>query len=116
MPPDRSWRVRVEEILECIERMHAYTSEMSFEDFRADTRTTDAVERNFAVIGEAARHIPDDVAAEYREIPWHLMRGMRDILVHEDFGASAETIWRTIKQDLPPLVPSLQRMLRSTAD
>jgi uncharacterized protein with HEPN domain len=101
--------------LECIERIHAYTSGMSLEDFRTDTRTLDAVERNFAVIGEAARHVPDEVAAEHPDIPWNIMRGMRDILA-EYFSASAEAIWRTIEQDLPPLVPALQRMLESTHD
>jgi len=115
MPPDRSWQLCVEDILESIERIHAYTSGMSFEDFRADTRTIDAVERNFAVIGEAARHIPDEVSAEYPDIPWNLMRGMRDILV-EYFVASPEAIWRTIEQDLPPLVPLLQQMLQSARD
>jgi uncharacterized protein with HEPN domain len=115
MPPDRIWELRVEDILECIERMHAYTRGMSLEDFRADTRTMDAVERNLAVIGEAARQIPDEVAAEYAEIPWHLMREMRDVLV-EYFAASPEAIWRTIEQNLPPLVPLLQRMLQSARE
>src|SRR5262245_43166201 len=102
VPVDQSWRLRVEEILECIERIYAYTSGMSLEDLRADTKTTDAVERNLAVIGEAARRIPDEAAAEYREIPWHLLRGMRSILVHGDLGVSPEAIWRTI-EDLPPI-------------
>ena len=112
---DRSWQLRVEDILECMERIHAYTSGMSLDDFRAETRTGDAVERNFVVIGEAARHIPDDVLAEHPEIPWHLLRGMRDMLVGY-FDVSPDAVWRTIEEDLPPLVPSLQRMLESARE
>jgi uncharacterized protein with HEPN domain len=48
-------------------------------------------------------------------MPWNLMRGMRDILV-EYFGVSPDGIWRTIEEDLPPMVPLLQRMLQSARD
>jgi uncharacterized protein with HEPN domain len=42
---------------------------MEFEDFQRDEKTIDAMIRNFIVIGEAARNIPDDISAKYPKSP-----------------------------------------------
>ena len=39
------------------------------------------------------------------------MRGLRNILIHEYFGIDQRIIWQTMHEDLPPLVPQLQRIL-----
>jgi uncharacterized protein with HEPN domain len=59
---------------------------MTFEQFREDRKTIDAVVRNIEVIGEAARHIPEDVRARFPEIPWPDVIGSRSVLIHEYFG------------------------------
>jgi uncharacterized protein with HEPN domain len=43
-----------------IGKILTYTEGMNFESYEADSRTKDAVERNFEIIGEAASRIPDD--------------------------------------------------------
>jgi uncharacterized protein with HEPN domain len=71
----------------------------------------DAVVRNFQVLGEAARHVPPDIQNKYPEVPWAIMQGMRNILVHDYFKVKVDIVWRTIQADLPPLVAPLQRIL-----
>jgi uncharacterized protein with HEPN domain len=56
---------------------------MEFDDFQKDEKTIDAVIRNFIVIGEAARHVPDDISVKYPNIPWQVMGDMRNFAVHE---------------------------------
>lgn len=51
---------------------------MEFDDFQKDEKTIDAVILNFIVIGEAARHVPDDISAKYPNIPWQVMGDMRN--------------------------------------
>ena len=60
MPP-RNWRLRVEDIVTAAESIEDYIRGMSFEVFCHDKKTVDAVVRNLEVIGEAARHVPDEV-------------------------------------------------------
>lgn len=43
---------------------------MSFEDFRGDGNTVDAVMRNTSVIGETARHVPEEIRELHLRIPW----------------------------------------------
>jgi uncharacterized protein with HEPN domain len=61
--------------------------------YAEDERTQDAVIRNVEIVGEAAKHIPDEVAARAPEIAWRNVRGMRDILAHGYFGTSLEIVW-----------------------
>ena len=107
----REWNLRAEDILQAIERIAQYTAGMTWETFSADWKTIDAVIRNIEVIGEAARHVPEEMVARYPHIPWDEMRGMRNILIHEYFLVSVPTLWRTVTQNLPPLTLQLQRIL-----
>lgn len=110
MPP-REWRLRVEDIVEAVERIGRYVSGKTLPWFLADELLIDGVSHCFGIIGEAAAHMPDDVVAAHPEIPWAAMRAMRNIIVHEYFGVTVETLWKTALEDLPPLVESLKKLL-----
>ena len=79
----RLWKYRINDILDSIKKIQSYFEQMEFEDFQRDEKTIDAVIRNFIVIGEAARHIPDDISAKYPDIPWRVMGDIRNFAVHE---------------------------------
>lgn len=109
--PSRDWQLRIRDILECIEKIRLYTADMTYREFALDPRTQDAVIRNFSIIGEAANHVPEDIATRFPNIPWDKMRDMRNVVIHEYFGVSLRIIWETTKSDLPPLVEPLQSIL-----
>jgi len=103
--------LRIQDILESISAIESYVAGMTFDEFTLDRKTIDAVVRRFAVIGEAANHVPDDVSLGTPQIPWADMRAMRNFVVHEYFGVSEEILWHTITADLPGIVRPLQRLL-----
>ncbi len=109
--PRRDWLVRVEDILEACARITGYVGNLNQEKFTVDTRTVDAVIRNLTVIGEAAKHIPEEIIQRYPQTPWAEMRGIRNIVVHEYFGVSIPIIWKTVQEDIPSLIPLLQEIL-----
>jgi len=114
VPRPRDWRLRLQDILEAVEKILRYTRGMSFEEFEGDEKTVDAVIRNFTVLGEAAGQIPKEIEERYSELPWAEMRGMRHILIHEYFGVSLPIVWETIQKDLPPLAAKLRSVLEQT--
>jgi len=107
----RLWTERIEDILEAIAEIQEFTRSMSFEQFRDDPKTIKAVALDIVVIGEAAGHVPDDVAEAHSEIAWGLMRGMHNRLVHDYFGMDPQILWDTIQNDLPSLVKPLKKLL-----
>lgn len=92
-----------EDTLTAIEKIERYTKGMSKEEFGKDEMIIDAVVRNLEIIGEAVKKIPDDVRAEYDEIPWRKIAGLRDILIHEYFGININIIWDVVENKLSPL-------------
>ena len=111
----RNWRLRIEDMLDAIRHIQEYTEEMDLQGFSKDQKTIDAVVRNFEILGEAARHVSDDIQEKYPSIPWSKIRGMRHMLAHEYFGINTDIMWKTARQDLAVLVPELQKILNETA-
>jgi len=107
----RVWKHRISDIIDSIQKIQNYVKKMGFDDFQKDAKTIDAVIRNFIIIGEAARHVPDYVSTKYPNIPWRVMGDMRNFAVHEYWGVEMRTIWKTIQDDLPPLIPDLKRVI-----
>ncbi len=111
MPP-RNWRLRIEDILEAIQKTQRYKSGLSFEEFCSDEQVVDAVVRNLEVIGEAARHIPPEIELRHPDVPWGEMRGMRNVLVHEYFGLEWPIVWAAATEDAPALRRQIAEILR----
>jgi uncharacterized protein with HEPN domain len=107
----RDWRDRVQDILNAITEIMFFTNGMDYEQFRKDNKSIRAVEMNFIIIGEAANQVPDQIIEQYPEIPWQLMRAMRNRIAHAYFHVDDRLMWDTIQQDLPPLIPLLKCLL-----
>lgn len=73
----------------------------------------DAVIRNLEVIGEAVKKLSSDLRAQYPEIPWSRIAGMRDVLIHEYFGVRVETVWGAVENRLPELKRHVDALLSS---
>jgi uncharacterized protein with HEPN domain len=93
----------IDDIVNAIDKIERYTSDLEFTSWQNDERTVDAVIRNLEVIGEAAAHLPTEVQEQFEEVPWGMMKGIRNILAHEYFGVDLEIVWKTVKEDLPLL-------------
>ena len=113
MPP-RDWRIRIEDIVEAASAIVGYVQGLTYEEFAEDRKTVDAVVRNLEVIGEAARHVPDDVRARFPELPWADMADTRNVLIHEYFGVDLTILWKTASIDLPAILPALRGVIEGS--
>jgi len=107
----RDWRARLEDILEAINNLQAYIKDMTFEEFASDRKTMSAAAYEVGIIGEAARHVPDEERERYPQIPWAKMQATRNIVVHEYFRIDPAILWQTITENLPPLALMLEDIL-----
>ena len=64
----------------------------SFENFESKWIERDALIRNFEIIGEASRHISQELKGKYPEVAWSEMKGMRNFISHEYFGLQLDSV------------------------
>lgn len=108
----RIWQDRVQDILDAMAEISGFLAGMTREQFLQDARTVKAVTADLSIIGEAATHVPDDIASAHPEVPWPLMKGMRNHLVHGYFRVDLQVVWDTCHNDLPVLPDLLKEILR----
>ena len=108
----RDSKVFLKDILAAMDSIEEFVRDTDLKAFIKDDKTSSAVVKKFENIGEAAKHIPDDVRARYSDIPWKEMAGLRDRLIHFYFGIKYELVWETIKTVIPQVRPKLEKAVR----
>jgi len=101
----------VGDILESANKIIEYTTGMSFKSFCEDSKTFDAVIRNFEIIGEAAGRLPDDFRQLNSQINWHQIRGFRNRIVYDYMGVDYEIVWEIKNHFLAELISKLRTIL-----
>jgi uncharacterized protein with HEPN domain len=109
---DGRGRQRVEDILQAISAIDAYTTRGTLDD----TLVLDAVQLNLIKIGEAVAALPDSIRDQEPGIPWKQIVGMRNELTHAYFRVSPAIVRHTVEHDLGPLRDAARRILSRTAE
>jgi uncharacterized protein with HEPN domain len=108
-------RVYLLHMLECAERIFEFTRG-GRDEFFADRKTQDAVVRNFEILGEAAKRVPEEARERASDIPWRQISGFRDVLIHQYEGIDLEQVWERVAQDLPSLHRALLGLLETSQE
>ena len=106
----RDCKVYAKDILDNMQMAEDFLKNISFEKLLEDRKTAYAVIRCIEIIGEAVKHMPDYIRKKYPKIPWKMMAGMRDKVIHEYFGIALEVVWKTVKEEIPVLKPLMKNI------
>ena len=90
--PRRDADLLIEDIQTAIARIERYVSGLGRDQFLTDEKTIDAVVRNLEIIGEAVRWLPEEFKERHAAVPWTQIAGLRNRIVHDDFGLDLEII------------------------
>lgn len=96
------------DMLTACRKLVRFTQGLTADSFQTNELVQSAVLREFQVLGDAARLISDATKDAHRSIPWRLIAGMRNRLVHTYFDVRLDVVWETIQQDIPPLLAALE--------
>lgn len=76
----------------------------------------DAICMNLIALGEAVKGLDKITKGElllgYPEIYWSGVMKMRDKIAHHYFEMDAEVVFKTLKEDIPMMLPVVQRMIK----
>lgn len=104
--------VFLSDILESIEAIEEYLEGMTEEQFSRDRQTQDSVIRRLEIIGEAVKKLPPEFRRKHPDVPWRIIAGMRDVLIHEYSGVNMQRVWQTTQEDLPRLKTAIETLIK----
>ena len=107
----RLYIMYLEDIQLSMSRISEYIANLDFISFKRDYKTVDAVIRNFEIIGEASKSLPDSIRNKYPMVPWKEMYYLRNKVSHEYFGIDYEIIWDLATNYLPDNKSEIDRIV-----
>jgi uncharacterized protein with HEPN domain len=85
-----------------------FVQDMAKTLFVEDIKTQSAVLHQLLVIGEAVKRLSQDFRIQHPEIPFTLIAGMRDKLIHEYDDVDLDEVWKTAQRDVPKLLSHIE--------
>ena len=107
----RSERERLVDIAQTIALAQQFLADRTREQFAADIQRQFAVTRCLEIISEASRHLGPAFKHRHPDIRWKEIAGAGNIYRHDYERVSADIIWKTVKDALPPLLAVVQSAL-----
>lgn len=112
MKAPRDYRDFLDDIVAACRSILTFVEGLSLEAYLQDEKTRYAVMRGYEIMGEAVRHLPDEVKTGNLNIPWGTMAAVRNRVVHGYFGIDDTILFATIDEELKPLLPKLEELAR----
>lgn len=110
MSKEVSYLVYLEDMISSAQQAVNYLSDKSYDEFLSNETLQSAVAFKLIIIGEAANRIPIIKKEMFPTIPWELIRGMRNRIVHDYSHIDAVIVWDTVKNNFPVLISELERV------
>jgi len=101
----------LDDIIEAIDAVERFVGQMDLEQFQNDEKTKRAIEREFEIIGEAVKRLPETITTNYPTTPWKAIAGMRDLLIHHYWNTEIDIIWKTIEDSLPTFKKTMLKII-----
>ena len=104
------------DMLLAAQKIIRFSENVTRETLADEEMALSAIVREFQVIGEAGRMVSNDSKAEYIQIQWTEISGLRNRVIHEYFRIDLDILWVTIQNDIPQLIKELQIIIPSDED
>jgi uncharacterized protein with HEPN domain len=108
----RDYRDFLTDIVGACRSLIRFVDGMTLQTYLADERTRYAVMRAYEIMGEAVRHLPEEIKAANPDIPWTTMAAVRNRIAHAYFGIDDTILFTTIGEEVTELLPRMEALAR----
>lgn len=99
-----------EKIIKYISKILDYTKGIEYDAFISNSILVEACVFNLRQIGELANKIDKEFEERNSSIPWRVMYGLRNKIVHDYEGVNLVLTWDIVNEDLPELNIQLEEL------
>jgi uncharacterized protein with HEPN domain len=97
-------------ILDASAQIAEYVS-VGHDRFLIERHWQDAIIRQLEILGEASKHLSQELRDEHPNVPWRRIAGLRDVLAHNYMGVDLNAVWQAASESVPALRSSIQTIL-----
>ncbi len=101
--------IRLRHMLDATQEAISFAKGKIREDLDGDRMLLLSLVKDIEIVGEAATKASEDCRREHPEIPWKNIVAMRNRLIHGYFEIDLDIVWKTVAEELPPLLVLLQK-------
>jgi uncharacterized protein with HEPN domain len=105
---DLAWGL---DMLQASRKALGYARGLNEEQVLASSLHQDAISRQLAIVGEAAKHVSLEFRVNHYGAPWRQIAGFRDVVVHDYLRVDLQEVWRIVREDLPTLITLLEPLM-----
>ena len=96
------------DILNAARLIQQFVVGMDQEAFASDEKTQSATLHQLSILGEAVKRLSNEFRDAHDDLPWKMMAGMRDKLIHDYDSVDLSQVWQTIARDVPQVISVLE--------
>ena len=102
--------VRLQHMLDAAREAQSFIQNKTRDSLNTSRQLCLALVKSIEIIGEAATKVTPEAREVLSQIPWQNIIGMRNHLIHAYFDINLDILWKTITEDLPPLITELEKI------
>ena len=116
MPPEDRDAASLWDMSKALRKILRYAAGKTIKKLQGDEVLTDALIRQFTVLGEAAGRISPSLRAQHPGIPWRQIVGLRNVIVHQYDRVDLQALWDAVQSDVPTLLRQIETLLPTESD
>ncbi|MBE0695869.1 MAG: DUF86 domain-containing protein [Anaerolineaceae bacterium] len=93
-----------------------FINDLPKDQFLIDIKTQSAVLHQLTLLGEAVKRLSPAFREQNPILPWSLIAGMRDHLIHGYDVVDLEEVWNTAIRDIPEVLTKITPLLPNQSD
>jgi uncharacterized protein with HEPN domain len=99
----------IDDIIHAARLAIEFTAGLDQQAFLSDLKSQSAAIHQLLVMGEAVKRLSLGYRESHPDVPWKLMAGMRDVLIHGYDIVDLDQVWQSLQIDLPEILGALER-------
>jgi uncharacterized protein with HEPN domain len=97
--------------LSAAKKVERFVQNVDWDGFQASDEKSSAVYGQLVILGEACTRLSPGMRAQYQDIPWRQIIGMRNRIIHGYDEVNWEIVWQVAMEHIPPLIAQFSDIL-----
>ena len=105
--------VRIHHMLDAAKEILDFSKGKNCDDLDTDRKLNLSLVHLLEIIGEAAVGVSKELCEKYPKVPWKVIVGMRNRLIHGYYDIDLDIVWKTVNEEISPLVVELEKLIEN---